>query len=326
MATPTRTLTYTDINAFCKQTYDKTFVKEIWDDTPLKSWLWANRETDNWGPFITNPVQYNSSTSGTQVMGMTAWHTITVQDDKVTTVAQWDPALYERTAGIKKQDEMRNKGTSQIVSWIQAKYEFMHESMGQYISTELWSGAGGDHFVGLATAISQTPTVGTYAGIDRTDATYQPMWSNQISDQTLLGGLGGLNLNKLLRLYNLCGNGGSKHPNFCVTSELIWEKIWAIVDARNRLTSWNPNGTTNIGWDAIEFNGMKIVMDRDCPAGSLFMLNDRFVKLRTYPDADMTVTPWEKVPGSAGVAKTAYLGGGLCVLAPNRCGVMFGLT
>ncbi len=325
MAVPSRTITYNDLNSFCKQTYDKTLIAETMYKTPFRQWLWANRETRGWGTFITNPVKFSRTKSQVRLMSNTAWHPLQYDDRKIITTAQWDPYLYEASAGIKKQDQIFNGGEGQIISNIQAKYEDLEERVNYFFSGEWWTGTTA--FQGIVSQVANDPTTGTWAGIDRSDATYQYCARNKFHDAVSIAGL---TYKNLLHLFNECCSGqGFDAPDICFTTKEIFEQ--ACVNFQAALThidGWSASSDINIKYPAIKLFGIPapIVWDPDCPAGKLFFLNSKFVKLRTYPEADMTQTPWKELEGWAGKGKTLYLGGQLCVLAPPRCGVLFNLV
>jgi hypothetical protein len=244
---------------------------------------------------------------------------------KIATKAQWEPTLYEASAAIKKQDEIFNAGEGEVVSWLEAKYVDLQERMSHDLSSKLYTSSTG--WIGLQTGVAVNPTTGTYAGIDRADTTYSRAWRNQYTNAVSLAAM---TLKMLMNLYNNCSSGqGTSTPDFIVTTQAVWEEM--TVRFRDSLTivnDWKTDPDIEISYPAIRLFGIKtpIVWDADCPAGYLYMLNSKFVKLRTYPAADMTQTPWKELESFAGKGKTCYVGGQLCVLAPNRCGVMFNLT
>lgn len=295
----------------------------MWNDTPFKAWLWANRQTENWGPFITNPWQYASSTSGVRTMSLTAWDTIQYDDEQIATSALWTPALYTATAAIKKQDQIFNAGQAQIVNWLEAKYQYLIDKVNAYLSAELITGS--TNFIGIEVAIPNNPTTGTYGNIDRSDATFTK-WRSQYTDG---GSLAAMSVESIINMLNKCSAGqNSAKPDFVVTTQTIWERLYTMtIDSRIKVAEWKPDPKANIGYPSIQILGRDIVWDAGITAGKMIFMNSKFVKLRTYPEADMTQTEWIQLNETAdGLGKRVYVGGQLCVLAPNRCGVIYNLT
>lgn len=57
---------------------------------------------------------------------------------------------------------------------------------------------------------------------------------------------------------------------------------------QQQVSAWTPD---NSGYTGLSYKGIPVYRDRQCPAGSLFMLNRQFLKLRYLPPAKMPLTP-----------------------------------
>lgn len=198
--------------------------------------------------------------------------------------------------------EESNVGKTKIIDFANALIDDGATSAADRMALEFWEDGATEHLHGLPAIIS---AANTYQGILRTTAGHEfwraktgaaftitfPNGMTQVCGPygtaeplVLSGGTdGGVN-----KLYNdLCENGGTDGPDFAITSETLYNKLWDLVGAER--VRYNEK-FAEIGYpENIAFKGMTIVWDRNCglaahtpDATTFIMLNSKYLALRPY--------------------------------------------
>lgn len=170
------------------------------------------------------------------------------------------------------------------------------------LANEFWSGNGsGERMTGLlGGAILDT---GTYAGIAR--GTYS-QWQGKVHAN---GGVARAPTFALLRalstaIYKACG----MRPNFYACGPSTHDKFAALFTEQRRYVQevMGPGGAIKLaaGHRAVEFDGVGLVEDVNCPEGKIVALNTNFLFLKQLPQPGQVVTrampdrPLETAPES----------------------------
>lgn len=198
--------------------------------------------------------------------------------------------------------EEANKGKYKIFDFVNTLVENAKASASDVWSLEMWQDGSGEHIHGLPAIVDSD---NTYAGINRATAgnewwkakegaqftqtlpngqsrTYGPY--NTAEAFVLSGGTDG----GLLKIYNdCCLNGGTDGPDFAITSEALWNKLWNLIGAER--VRYNEK-MVELGYpENIQFRGMTIVWDRNCGAvagtpddTTMYLLNTKYMELKPY--------------------------------------------
>lgn len=180
---------------------------------------------------------------------------------------------------------LQNAGKERIIELIDARMEVAESSLANLLAGGIYSdgtGSGGKQVTGLNAAVPVNPTTGSYGGIDRDTWTF---WQSKIADTsgltaaTIQGALNGL-WAQLVR--------GVDRPDFLVSDSTIWALYMASLQAIQRFTGTD---TANLGFPSIKFMDADYVLDGGiggfCPAGTLFMLNTKYLKWRPHSARNM---------------------------------------
>lgn len=134
---------------------------------------------------------------------------------------------------------------------------------------EIWSGLGTaapQKILGLATAAGPLDASGTYAGVDR--ATY-PQWA--ASKYTNSGVVRAFNWGLVDVAYKDAYIAAGRGPKAMVTTPAIWTRgAEALEPSRRYLQEVYIRGQKVIldaGWQALNWNGIPVFMDKDAPSG-----------------------------------------------------------
>jgi len=325
MALPSKTITYANLDTFTRETYDVGLVNEVTYATPFLAFLLETRKPGSWGTKINVPFTYAQATTTdttVQVYGKTGIQDETFWDDEDSSEFYVEPSWIQRGVAIKQQDQDMNQGQAAIINLLDHKYDRLAEIIRMRLNGMTWSdGSATNSFKGIQYWVSDTPAVGTCANVDRTDTRFQYFIRN-IADTTTT--LATFNISKLNKLYNDCSAGGGdqgRFPDFFITTQTIWEKLWDQSDTRQRL-GVEDKLLARLGWKNIEFNGKPVIWDKNCPAGHFYMLRKKDWEFRVFTNSNMFVSPWEHIAGQEALGKKMRIGGQIICKAPCRQGVM----
>jgi hypothetical protein len=159
------------------------------------------------------------------------------------------------------------------------------ERLAAKLNAEVYAGTGGsapETLAGLtATALLAT---GTYAGINR--ATYTQWAANVMANGGVPRALSIALMRQMRRTIYLAS--GSK-PDLILCDPIQHEKYAALLASERRYQqSVNLRGQTIVldgGFQVLEFDGIPMIEDKDCPSGTMLFLNTRECRIKVLPDA-----------------------------------------
>lgn len=182
-------------------------------------------------------------------------------------------------------EQLQNAGKERIIDLIDGRMEVAEASLLNLLASGIYAdgtGSGGKEITGLNAAVPLDPTTGTYGGISRVNWSF---WRSKISDTSALTAAtiqGALNAlwAQLIR--------GRDRPDFLVSDNTLWALYMASLQAQQRFTGVE---TANLGFPTIKYMDADWVLDGGlggfCPAGTLFMLNTKYIKWRPHSARNM---------------------------------------
>lgn len=324
MATPTRTITWDNLNSSVGPLMDGTIKDGVFFKNLLLEKLNAKKKTAPGGKYLTEPIMNAEG----DVKTYSGYDVITASEKEIVTTSQYEWANIVGTISIAHTDELQNAGPTVVYNLVEAKYKNMILTMQKTMTTQIFGTGvkatyGNDCIVGLqaavATTVTSNPSAGAYGGITRDSTTATDYWKNQIKDMTSLATL------DMLKLQNLWGlvSDGNRHPDIIVTTQAIYDKVWSLADARQRLGN---EEAARLGYQSIDFNGVPLIVDKNAPAGLLYMLNTEFIYLVTHEAEDFKATPFMIPTDQMIRVKHCTWSGQLVSSNPRMQGVAYNLT
>jgi hypothetical protein len=324
MALPTKTITWDNLNSSTMAEFDKNYRDGVGKSNLLLRKLLEKKKGVTGGESYSTPIMYALGNGGSY-KGM---QVLTPTDKEIITTAKFEPAHYEVDITIAKTDMIANQGSSKVFDLLQAKYDNAKMTMDNKLTVPLFGDGtiatyGTAPIVGIAAAIdvdpTSDPTPGAYGGITRDTTAATDYWKNQYKDMTSLATLTML---KLQQLWGTCSD-GIIHPDIIVTTQAIFDKCWALADARQQLGN---EAAAKLGYTSIDFNGVPLLVDKNCTAGYLYMINTDFLYFKVDTSDDMAAGPF--LMGTQQLAQTKYITwtGQLVCDNPRFQGVGFNLT
>lgn len=302
--------------------YQKTLTDNIHKSNAVFYQLKKNggmREEDG-GERIVEPLMYGKNTTAKSYSGYEALDT-TPQTGIDSAEFNWKQ--YSVSISISGLEERQNAGTSRIINLLEAKTTQAEMSLTEALSVGLFSdgtGNGGKNLTGLQAMVSNS---GTYGGISSSANTW---WKAGIdSNSEALG------LPKMRTAYNTSSVGGKDAPTLIVTTQTLFESYEALftntaISGGGSHFSTPSEGRKTMadgGFQTLEFKGVPIVWDEQCPSGTMYFLNSKHMKLVMHKNANFRTTDFVKPENQdARIAQILVQGNLTC----NRRASFYGLT
>ncbi len=220
----------------------------------------------------------------------------------------------------------RNKGSAAVFELLPALFENARKTSQRSVNSQLFStglGNGGKDIKGFQTAISSTPTTGTYAGINR--GTFSFFRNQQTSGAQSVSAFD--NLRAAWRsIHNLASNGmKDDHPKNIITDRTGFQGYESLLlpEARYKTSDSKTDGgfrnetlmfkDSNVGWDGM------------CPAGNAYFFGSH-IKFYYVTGQWMKMGPPVRPANQTAETRIIYSMCQLLNLQPRRSGVVTGQT
>jgi len=167
------------------------------------------------------------------------------------------------------------------------------------IAGHVYTGPGTtDNIHGLTATAGPLATTGVYAGIDKA---VQTQWAANEVDAVGAGLSFALMRQTRRVIYDACG----EKPDLVICDATQHEAYGSLFGTDRRyLDEIRMRGETvrlDGGYQVLEFDGIPVVEDKDCPANTMLFLNTRYLYLSQLPDP---ITMYNQSMGTAQLAGT----------------------
>lgn len=179
---------------------------------------------------------------------------------------------------------LQNAGKEQIIDLLDARLSVAEDTMANLMAAGIYSdgtGYGGKQLVGLGAAVIETPTTGTYGGIDSATWTF---WRNQ----TRSGAVTSTTIQPAMNLLWASQVRGKNRPDLIVFDNVLWSAYMASLQPLQRFTDTT---TANLGFSSVKFMDSDVVLDGGLGgfAGTSvgYFLNTDYIFLRPHKERNM---------------------------------------
>ena len=181
-------------------------------------------------------------------------------------------------------EQLQNAGREQMIDLLEGRISVAESSMANLLASGIYSdgtGSGGKEVTGLDIAVSVTPTVGVYGGIDPAVFTFwQNRYTATAADATTIDGVMNTMWASLIR--------GMDRPDLIVVDNLAWGKYVASLQSQQR---FNSSGSATRGFPTIKYMDADMVLDGGiggfAAADTLYFLNTKFLFWRPHSARNM---------------------------------------
>ncbi len=246
------------------------------------------------GSTIRQEIVYNDAS--TQNAGSySGYDTIDITPNSPISSAQFDLKQYAAAVSISGFEMLQNSGKEQIIDLLEGRIQVAEGQLLNQVSSDLYgdgTGNGGKALVGLAAAISKTPTSGTYGGINRANWTF---WRNVAFDATTTGGAAAdkTNMQSYMNSVAVQLVRGTDRPDMIVADNNYYRFFLESLQAIQRVTS---EDSAAAGFTSIKYMGAGLNCDvfldggigGSIPTNTMYFINSKFMFLRPHKDRNFT--------------------------------------
>lgn len=253
----------------------------------------GNVKTFSGGDRINQEIIYNDST--TQNAGSySGYDVIDITPNSPITSAVFDIKQYAAAVSISGLEQLQNSGKEAIIDLLEARVQVAEKQMMNTLSIGVYgdgTGNSGKNLTGLAAAVSDTPTSGTYGGINR--ATWA-FWRNVAFSAVTDGGAAttSANIQSYMNRVAIQLVRGNDAADIAVADTNYYRLYLESLQSIQRITS---DEMANLGFTSLKYLGAgkstDVVLDGGIGgaigANRMYFLNSDYIFLRPHKDRNM---------------------------------------
>jgi hypothetical protein len=242
------------------------------------------------GNVILEEIMYNdSSTNNTN--SYSGFETLNISPNSPISAAQFSIAQYASAVTISGLEMLQNAGKEQIIDLLEGRIKVAEAQLANRINLDLYgngTGNGGKNLTGLAAAVADAPTSGTYGGINRATWTF---WQNQAFSGVTNGGaaVSAANIQSYMTQLAIKLVRGTDKADLIVADNNYYNLYVNSLQAIQRVTDPEMAGS---GFASLKFYGGGTSADvvlgggigAQQPANHMYFLNTDYIFFRPHKD------------------------------------------
>ena len=253
--------------------YRDKLTDNVFSARPLTYWLMdkGRIRTESGGTKLIEQLIYGENNT---VASYSGYETLSLTPQTGISAAEYDWKQYAASIAISGIEEAKNNGEHAIIDLLEAKIMQAEESLREGFNRMFFAdgtGNSGKDWNGLGNLIESGNTVG---GIN--SATAGNEYWRSYEDNTA----GALTLAQMATAYNTTSV-GNDHPDVILTTQTLFEKYESLLQPQLRYTDTK---TADAGFQNLLFKSAPIMYDVHAPAGTMFFLNSKYIKLVGHSD------------------------------------------
>lgn len=256
--------------------------------------LKGRQRTFSGGHKIIEPLSQAENGNGQFFSG---YDQLPVAAQDVITAAEFAIKQYAVAVTMSGLEKIQNGGKEGVLDLLAARLQVAEATMANDLSEGIYSdgtGSGGKTITGLAAAIADDPTTGTYGGINRATAGNE-FWRNQENDPASTPTSSTIQA-EMNTLWASCSRGATR-PDLILAGGTVWATYLASLQAMQRFTGTD---TAKLGFPSVKYMDADVVLDGGiggfATATKMFFLNTDFIFWRPHAETNMVpLGPKERV-------------------------------
>lgn len=253
--------------------YRDKLTDNVFTARPLTYWLSEKGRirTESGGTKIVEQLIYGQNDT---VKSYSGYETLALTPQDGISAAEYEWKQYGASIAISGIEEAKNNGEHAIIDLLEAKIMQAEESMREGFNQMFFAdgtGNSGKDWNGLGNIIESGNTVG---GINSATAGNE-FWRSYEENTA-----GALTLLQMATAYNSVSV-GNDHPDLILSTQTLFEKYESLLQPQLRYTDTK---TAEAGFQNLLFKGAPIMYDVHAPAGTMFFINSKYLKLVGHSD------------------------------------------
>ena len=245
------------------------------------------------GNVILEEIMYNDSATN-NVNSYSGYELLNVSPDSPISAAQYSYTQYAAAVTMSGLEVLQNSGKEAIIDLLDGRMKVSESRILNRIAADIYldgTGNGGKNITGLAAAVPDVPTTGTYGGINR--ATWS-FWQSQKYSGVTDGGaaVSQANIQQYMTALALKLVRGNDRADLFVADNTYFGLYVNSLQAIQRVNSENGGGTAGSGFAKLKFYGggmsADVVLDggigANATASHMWALNTNYIFFRPHKD------------------------------------------
>ena len=234
----------------------------------------GNVRTFSGGNVIFEELMYVDA-SQINVNSYSGYETLNVGENSPISAAQYSIAQYAGAVTMSGLQMLQNAGPEQMIDLMEGRMKVTEAQLMNRIDYDLYqngTGNGGKNLTGLAAAVPDSPTSGTYGGINRAVWSF---WQSQKYSGTTDGGaaVSAANIQAYMTALALRLVRGRNMPDLFIGDATYYGFYVNSLQAIQRITSDTGSGTAGAGFPSLKFYGGGMAADVVMGGGVNFAVN-----------------------------------------------------
>jgi len=251
----------------------------------------GNIKTFSGGNVILEEIMYNDSTTN-NTNSYSGYETLNVSQNSPISAAQYSITQYASAVSISGLEMIQNSGKQEIISLIDGRMEVAEAQLANRIGGDIYldgTGNSGKNITGLAAAVPDAPTSGTYGGIDRASFTF---WQSIKYSGVTNGGAAvtALNIQPYMDALAVQLIRGTDKPNLIVADNNYYKFYLQSLQSIQRITD-SGSSMAGAGFASLKYYGAGMASDVILDGGigmvtsnRMWFLNTKYLRFRPHVD------------------------------------------
>lgn len=269
--------------------YSPRFIDNVFDENVLFSQLMAKGRVEliDGGEAIVEQLMYGANTTFSSYSG---YDTLDTTPQGGLTAAEYPWRQVAANVSISGIEEAKNKGAARVISLLDAKTKQAELSAQAGMNVMGYgdgTGNDGKDFLGLGALVGDETGVPVVGGIDCT-ATGNEYWRSVVADAEGAA----RSTAQWTNAYNTAAKGKDR-ADIVITTQALFEDYEASLEPQLRFTS---NDKADAKFENIMFKGRPVFYDEDCPSGTTYFLNTKYLGVKGHKDVWFVPTGFRYMP------------------------------
>lgn len=293
------------------------------------------------GNVILQEIMYTDPTS-INANSYSGYEAINIGANSPISAAQFSICQYASAVTMSGLEMLQNASKEQIIDLMEGRVQVAEAQLANRIDYDLYqdgTGNSGKNLTGLAAAVADLPTSGTYGGISRSSWTF---WQNQYYRGVTDGGaaVSAANIQAYMTTLGLRCVRGNNMPDLWVASANYYGFYVNSLQAQQRISSADGGVTAGAGFPALKFYGGGMAADvvfgggvngavntagtvGGEPTSHMYALNTDYIFFRPHRDRNFVPIGGERQSvNQDAIVKLIGWAGNLTSSGPQFCGVL----
>jgi hypothetical protein len=283
------------------------------------------------GNVILQEIMYSDTTTN-NTNSYSGYEVLNVGQNSPISAAQFSITQYASAISISGLEMIQNSGKEAIIDLLDGRMQVAEAQLANRISTDTYgdgTGNAGKNLTGLAAAVPDAPTSGTYGGIDRATWTF---WQSQKYSGVTNGGsaVSASNIQGYMDALAVQLIRGTDKPDLIVCDNNYYKFYLQSLQSIQRISD-GESSSAGAGFASLKYYGAGMASDvvldggigAAATANHLWMLNTKYLFLRPHADRNFVPIGGERqAVNQDAIVKLIGWAGNICSSGPQFSGVL----